>query len=79
MRAHAFIWGALLLLTLTSFLTGHSLPAQGAATVILALAGLKCAALGWQFMELRTAHWAWRTALFALLAAILAAVGGLAA
>lgn len=79
MRAHALTWGALLLLTLTSFLTGHSLPARHAAAVILGLAGLKGAALGWQFMELRTAHWAWRLALFTLLAAILATVGGLAA
>ncbi len=75
MKTNTLTWIALLLLTLTSFAARDHLHARGAAAIILTTAGIKCSTLGWNFMELRAAHWFWRAALLTLMAALLTVVG----
>lgn len=74
MKANTWIWAALLMLSVVSFSISETAHDQAAAAFILAAAGLKSALVGWQFMELRTAHLVWRLALFALLAGLLGLV-----
>lgn len=69
MKSNLLTWCTLLLLCGVSFL------ARGGAGVVLCAAGLKCGTLGWQFMELRGAHWFWRVALLGLVGALLATLG----
>jgi hypothetical protein len=77
MKTNLLTWTALLLLTTVSFLTSETAHGQAAAIFILAAAGAKCAALGWQFMELRAAHWLWRSTLLAIVVGLLGAVAAL--
>jgi len=74
MRANTFTWALLLLLTTGSYFLGGAGNGRGLAGFVLVAAGLKCAGLGWQFMDLRWAHGFWRVALLGLLAGFLAAV-----
>jgi hypothetical protein len=73
-KTNTLTWLALLLLTLTSFLSSDQAPSRGATAIILTTAGIKCSALGWNFMEVRAAHWFWRAALLGLTAALLSVV-----
>jgi hypothetical protein len=70
MKVNTCIWAVLLALSVLSF----SLSGPTAAALILSAAGVKSALVGWQFMELRTAHFVWRLGLFALLAGMLGLV-----
>lgn len=70
MRANTCIWAVLLALSVLSF----SLSGPTAAALILSAAGVKSALVGWQFMELRTAHVVWRLGLLTLLAGVLGLV-----
>jgi hypothetical protein len=77
MKTNRLTWIALLLLTTASFLASETTPGRGAAILILAAAGAKCVALGWQFMELRAAHWFWRATVLVLLVGLLGTVTAL--
>ena len=74
MKANTWIWTALLLLSASSFSVSESADKNMAATLILGAAGLKSGLVGWQFMELRSAHLVWKLAFFALLAGVLGLV-----
>ena len=67
MKANTMTWAILVLLSAVSF----SIAGASASAPILAAAGVKAAFVGWQFMELRTAHRAWAAALLTFLAALL--------
>jgi hypothetical protein len=60
MKANFITWAALLLLTATSFGISEHGSRLAATCLILGAAALKCAALGWQFLDLRSAHGLWR-------------------
>lgn len=77
MKTNLLTWIALVLLTTVSFLASETVHGHGAAVVILGTAAVKCAALGWQFMELRAAHWFWRAGMLAIVAGLLGAIGAL--
>jgi hypothetical protein len=70
-KTNTWTWVALLALTLTSFTARGTVPSQAATTIVLAAAGVKCSALGWNFMDLRSASWFWRAALLILIATLL--------
>lgn len=65
-------WTWLLLLTLT--VVSYCIDGRSAAGLILIAAGVKATMVGWQFMELRSAHPIWRLALAAVLTGVLALV-----
>lgn len=77
MKTNLLTWAALLLLTTASFLASETTLGRGAAIIILVAAGAKCTALGWQFMELRAAHWFWPSTMIALLVGLLGTVAAL--
>jgi len=79
MKTNAWTWAVLVMLTTGSFWTRGALHDRGAALIILGAAGVKCCGLGWQFMELRAAHWIWRVVLAVLVFGLLGVVGVLAA
>ena len=60
MKTNSWIWIALILLSASSF----SVSGKGtmATVIILGAAGVKAGLVGWRFMELRTAHVAWKLA-----------------
>lgn len=74
LRTNAFVWAALVGLTLFSFAVGEHLGGRGLPYAILAVAAAKGVLLAWRFMELRTAHAAWRAT---FVGAWLLLVGGL--
>lgn len=67
MKTNTCFWIALIALSALSFSISGTGVRSTTAALILAAAGLKSAAVGWQFMELRSAHPVWRVGLFALL------------
>ena len=75
MKTNTITWIALVGLTGVSLLVSERYQSGGAAGVILAAAAVKCAVLGWEFMELRSAHWFWRAGFLGVLAGILGGVG----
>jgi hypothetical protein len=77
MKLNTGIWIALLLLSTLSFSASETIRAGTLTIFILAAAGVKAALVGWQFMELRSAHLMWRVATFTLLAGVLGLVGTL--
>lgn len=74
MKANTWTWAALLLLSVSNFSASEAAHGNVAAALILSTAGLKAGLVGWQFMELRSAHVVWRLALFGLLAIVLGLV-----
>lgn len=74
MKAHTWTWAALLLLTVLGFFVSETGHGATAAAFILGAAGVKSGLVGWQFMEMRSAHLVWRLALFSLLTGILGLV-----
>lgn len=77
MKTNLLTWATLSLLTTVSFLASETAHGRNAAILILAAAGIKCATVGWQFMELRAAHWFWRSTLLVIVVALLGAVAAL--
>ena len=67
MNTNTWIWAALLLLSASSFSVSGTTQGAVATATILGAAGVKAALVGWQFMELRSAHLAWKLALPVLL------------
>lgn len=70
MKANTLALALLILLSAVNFSIGGG----SVAGLVLAASGAKAAILGWQFMELRSAHFVWRLALFAFLAVMLGGV-----
>ena len=70
MNLNTAVWIILVLLSAVSY----SLGGGGAMAFILAAAGIKAGLVGWQFMELRTAHPVWNAGLLSILAAVLGLV-----
>ena len=64
MKANTVVWIILMLLTVVSVRLSDS---SAAVALILAVAGLKFALVGWQFMDLRKSPAVWSAALFAVL------------
>jgi hypothetical protein len=73
MKANTWSWAVLLLLTAVSFSASDHV--RSAAALILGVAGVKAALVGWQYMELHSAHPMWKAALGVILAGILGVVG----
>lgn len=71
MKPITWIWIALMLLSASSFSVSESARGATASVIILSVAGVKAGLVGWQFMELRTAHLAWKLAFAILLAGTL--------
>lgn len=69
-RTSTLIWIALVALTLTSFALSEGSSARGAAVPILIVAGVKASLVGFGFMELRSAHPAWKAAFASLVTLI---------
>jgi hypothetical protein len=69
-RASTVTWLALVALTLTSFTLSETSGVRAAVLPIMGAALVKVSLVGFQFMELRTAHGIWKTAFTALLALI---------
>lgn len=74
LRPHAFVWSALVTLTLFSFVVGEGLGIRALPGAILLVAAGKGLLLAWRFMELRTAHAVWR---MTFVGAWLLLIGGL--
>lgn len=74
MKATTCTWAALLLLSALSYSISETAHGRMSTALILGAAGLKSGLVGWEFMELRTAHLVWRLALFAMLAGVLSLV-----
>lgn len=72
MRTHAVVWTALMLLTLVAFGAGESVLGGVAFTALLLVAAVKSLLVGWHYMELRSAHPAWRLVFSLYLAGFLA-------
>lgn len=62
MKSNTWIWIALMLLSASSFSVSGTARGITAALIILGAAGVKAGLVGWQFMELRSAHLAWKLA-----------------
>lgn len=60
MRANHCVLGLLVVLTLGLFAAGGEAGLGSATLWVLPVAGLKAVLVGWQFMDLRTAHGAWK-------------------
>lgn len=74
MRSNTLTWIVLILLSVVSYLLGG----RDAALFVLLAAGIKAGLVGWQFMELRTAHPVWNVGLLSILAVVLGLVALLA-
>ena len=55
-------WIVLVLLTLVSFLSSESSLGNYTVIALLAIMIIKCVLVGFQFMELKKAHFAWKLA-----------------
>ena len=71
MKTNTWIWIALMLLSASSYSISGTAQGATGALIILGAAGVKAALVGWQFMELRLAHRAWKLAFPILLAGTL--------
>ena len=60
MKTNTWIWIALVLLSASSFWLSGTPQGATVAITILGAAGVKATLVGWQFMELRSAHLAWK-------------------
>ena len=78
MKTNTSVWIALLVLSVSSFSIGGVAGKGTAAAFLLAAAGVKAGMVGWQFMDLRSAHRAWPAAMFALLLGMLGLLAVLA-
>ena len=70
------VWMGLVALTSVGAWSRSLQDSRAAVGLILALAAVKCGVLGWNYMELRAAHWIWRATMSVLVLTIL---GGVAA
>ena len=75
MKTNTWIWITLMLMTVSSFSVSETGRGTNAAIFILGAAALKAGMVGWQFMELRAAHIAWRFAFTLLLVGTLGLIG----
>lgn len=73
-RASTVTWLALVALTLTSFTLSETSGVRAAVLPILIAALAKASLVGFQFMELRAAHVAWKVAFGGLLAVLVVAL-----
>ena len=71
MKANTWTWLGLLALSVLSFL----IDGKTATGLILIAAGVKTTLVGWQFMDLRSAHPIWKLGFLALVLGELGLVG----
>lgn len=73
-RTNTVSWFLLLLLSGASLHAGGRGHGIGVAALLLAAAAAKSAVVGWQYMELRSAHVLWKAGFASLLVGLLAAL-----
>jgi hypothetical protein len=67
MKPNTLCWILLLGLTVAASTLSRTTAGHGPMVVVLGLALVKAALVGWQFMDLRTAHIVWKSAFLLLL------------
>ncbi len=77
MNGNTRVWITLVALSVTGLAAREALQLGALTATVLGAAAAKCTLVGWQFMELRAAHIAWRIATLALVAATITTVATL--
>lgn len=77
MKRNVYCWILLIALTVTGTAASDGGSGDWPNLVILLAAYLKCLAVGWRFMELHSAHVAWKCGFIALTTAMIGLFFGL--